>query len=223
YENRIDELIDFLNENSKRLNLKYVLTHPPEDPSSTHESLISRLERINVPILIENIKGQTDEDFMAFYFKAKERLGEKLKGHALDAPHRYVTDNNNWLNIPKELVDEIEYIHISDCSKTADLHLPLGMAELPYNEFFDFLKEIGYQGVILQEIIPNAEQILFVFDSFLYNIKPFSRKRYRRLKILYALIRPFVQLMINTTYKQLRKDKHGILIKDLGYELGFQS
>lgn len=92
YQGKIKQLIDFLNFNKERLNLKYVLTHPPEDSSSTNLSIIERLEQINVPILIENILGQSDENFMEFYFQAKDRLGRKLAGHALNISHRYVND-----------------------------------------------------------------------------------------------------------------------------------
>ncbi|HUT81109.1 MAG TPA: TIM barrel protein [Candidatus Bathyarchaeia archaeon] len=223
YEGKIDEIITFLNQNRDSLNLQYVLTHPPEDPNSSFDSLISRLKLIEIPIIIENIQKQSDEAFMEFYFKAKEQLGEKLAGHALDISHRFVTNNQNWLNIPPELVPEIKYVHISDCSKKTDLHLPLGLAELPYNEFFGYLKEINYQGVILQEIIPTIEQIDHVYDSFLIGIKPFSKMKYVKMKMLFAILKPLTQIKINSTYKQLSKFGYQNLIQEIGYELGLKN
>ncbi len=219
YQERIEQLIDFLNCNKERLNLKYVLTHTPEDPSSTNLSIIERLEQINVPILIENILGQSDENFIEFYFQAKDRLGGKLAGHALDAPHRFVTNNQKWLDIPEEIQKEIEYVHISDCTKYADLHLPLGLGELPYDEFFSYLKKLGFRGIFLQEVIPTVDQLSSLLDSFLVNVKPFSLNRYRKLKILYGLTKPIINLAVNTSFKELRKSGHGLHAQDLAFDL----
>ncbi|MCE7745597.1 MAG: sugar phosphate isomerase/epimerase [Candidatus Heimdallarchaeota archaeon] len=219
YQGKIKQLIDFLNYNKERLNLKYVLTHPPEDSSSTNLSIIERLEQINVPILIENILGQSDENFMEFYFQAKDRLGRKLAGHALDISHRYVNDWQSWLAVPEELVKDIAYVHISDCTKYADLHLPLGLGELPYEEFFSYLKNIGFRGIFLQEVIPTVNQLSSLLDSFLVNVKPFSVNRYRKLKILYGLTKPMLNLAVNTSFKELRKSGHGLNPQDLGFDL----
>ncbi len=219
YQMKIEQLIDFLNYNKERLNLKYVLTHPPEDPSSSNHSIIEMLEQINVPILIENVLGQSDENFMEFYFQAKDRLGRKLAGHAIDAPHRFVTHNKKWLDIPEEIKKEIEYVHISDCTKYADLHLPLGLGELPYDEFFSYLKNIGFRGIILQEVIPTIDQLSSLLDSFLASVKPFSLNRYRKLKILYGLTKPMINLAVNTSFKELRKSGHGLHTQDLAFEL----
>ncbi|NHK32862.1 MAG: sugar phosphate isomerase/epimerase [Asgard group archaeon] len=219
FQNSIEKTITFLNDYKNQLNLQYVLTHPPEDPSTTTDSLINRLEKINTQILIENIMGQSDEDFMEFYFEVKDRLGKKLAGHAIDGPHRYVNNNANWLEIPDELLKEIAYVHISDCTKKADLHQPLGCAKLPFNEFFSKLKEINYKGVILQEIIPTFDQIASVLDSFLYSVKPFSKTRYLKMKMKFAILKPFTQMKIRSTYKRIMRD-HSILLQDLAYDLG---
>ncbi|NPE07825.1 MAG: sugar phosphate isomerase/epimerase [Asgard group archaeon] len=219
YQMKIEQLIDFLNYNKERLNIKYVLTHPPEDPSSSNHSIIEKLEQINVPILIENVLGQSDENFMEFYFQAKDLLGRKLAGHAIDAPHRFITHNKKWLDIPEEIKKEIEYVHISDCTKYADLHLPLGLGELPYDEFFSYLKNIGFRGIILQEVIPTIDQLSSLLDSFLASVKPFSLNRYRKLKILYGLTKPMINLAVNTSFKELRKSGHGLHTQDLAFEL----
>lgn len=219
YQQNIVHLIDFLNKNEERLNLKYVLTHPPEDPNSTNNSIIERLEKINAPILIENIIGQSDEKFCEFYFQVKDRLGRKVAGHALDAPHRFVSNNRDWLKIPEEMQKEIEYVHISDCTKYTDLHLPLGLGELPHEEFFSFLKNIGFRGIFLQEVIPTVDQINCLLDSFLINMKPFSVNRYRKLRILYGFVKPIINLIVNTSIKELRRSGHGLHTQDLAFDL----
>ncbi|NHJ47256.1 MAG: sugar phosphate isomerase/epimerase [Asgard group archaeon] len=221
YKERIEEIIVFLNDYKQQLNLKYVLTHPPEDPDSTSDTLIERLDRINCPIIIENIMEQSDEDFMEFYFEVKKKLRNKIVGHAIDGPHRYVTNNETWLQIPEKLLKEIVYVHISDCTKKADLHLPLGCAKLPFNDFFDKLKEINFDGVILQEIIPSLDQTINVLDSILHSVKPFSKRQYLALKLRYTFLKPLTQLKIKSTFRQLRKSGN-MLIQDLAYDLGLQ-
>lgn len=222
FQGSIEKTITFLNDYKDQLNIQYVLTHPPEDPTTTTDSLIDRLEKINAQILIENIIGQSDEDFMGFYFEAKDRLGKKLAGHAIDGSHRYVNNNENWLDVPEDLLKEITYVHISDCTKKADLHLPLGCAKLPFNEFFSMLKEINYKGVILQEIIPNFDKVSSVLDSFLYSVKPFSKRRYIEMKMKYAILKPLTQMKIKSTYKRIQRN-HSKLLQDLAYDLGLQN
>ncbi len=219
FKERIENVISFLNEQKEHMNLKYILTHPPEDSSSSNETLLNRLEQIDVPILIENIIGQTDEEFTEFYFKAKDRLGKKLAGHAVDIPHRYVTNSETWLDIPEELVKEIEYIHISDCTKNADLHLPLGMGELPYNEFFELLKKINFSGIFLQEVIPSVDQIGALMDSFMANVKPFSKSKYLNMKMKCGIIRPLLFVTVSMAYKALKRKGHGLHATDLAFDL----
>lgn len=114
---------------------------------------------------------------------------------------------------------DIAYVHISDCTKYADLHLPLGLGELPYEEFFSYLKNIGFRGIFLQEVIPTVDQLSSLLDSFLVNVKPFSVNRYRKLKILYGLTKPMLNLAVNTSFKELRKSGHGLNPQDLGFDL----
>lgn len=219
YESKIQETIQFINNHKEKLNLIYTLTHPPEGYNTDFELLMDRLTQIRTPILIENIKGQSDEDFMDFYFKAKDRLGKQLAGHAIDAPHRYVTDWKNWLNIPPELLKEIAYVHISDCNRKKDLHKPLGDASLPFNQFFQVLKKIDYQGIILQEIKPKASEPEKVLDSSLHCIRPFSKQKYLRMKFLYSFIRPFISWKIRSIFKRLEAKGQSCLAKDLALEL----
>jgi hypothetical protein len=189
FETQIDETIDFINTWSKDINLKYTLAHCPEDPQPNYKLMFERLARINNPIVLENVVGQSDEHFMDFYFQAKDYLGKQLAGHALDISHRYVNDWQNWLNIPKKLEKEITYIHISDCTKEEDLHLPLGLGEMPYNQFFDYLKKIHYNGIITQELKPNGDQAEEILKSSLLCIQPFSKIKSWRMKARHAIMR----------------------------------
>lgn len=189
YEIQMSEVISFVNQRKDDLNMIFVLAHAPEDPNHSYELMFQRLAQINAPIVLENVAGQSEEYFLDFYRQAKDFLGAHLAGFALDISHRFVTDPKNWLNIPEELKQDIAYVHISDCTKTEDLHLPLGFGELPYNEFFAFLKEIGYNGVINQELKPNGDQAEAIMSSSQLCIKPFSKTKYLRMKFRGAIMR----------------------------------
>ncbi|MEA2071398.1 MAG: TIM barrel protein [Asgard group archaeon] len=193
FEKNKEIIIKTLNSYKAELNLLYTLAHPPEAPDSSKKRLLKKLAEIKTPIILENIPGQTDEDFLAFYNEAKDYLGSQLAGHAIDGPHRYLTYKDKWLDIPEELLNEIVYIHITDCTATEDSHLALGLGKLPFNDFFTFLKDINYVGVINQEIVPRDFDLGKILDSCLYCVKPFSKGRYFRLKIKYSIIKPFLR------------------------------
>jgi sugar phosphate isomerase/epimerase len=162
--------------------------------------------RIKFPSTISNIPNQKDEDFLSFYSKAKQLLGNQLAGHAMDAPHRFITEGDNWLKPPKELLREVVYVHITDCTREFDSHLPLGQGEMPFNDFFALLKSINYQGIINQEIKPKGLDLESIMDSSLLCVKPFSRLRYLRLKTKYAFLRPILRRKI-TAMANRQKNK----------------
>lgn len=199
---KVEKVIAFINKNHKDLNMVYTLSHPPESPDSNFEVMIEQLQKIETPLVLENIPWQKDEIFMEFYFKAKDLLGKQLAGHCIDAAHRYLTYGDNWLDVPKELVKEITYVHLQDGTKENDDHFPLGQGEMPYNDFLLFLKEIGYNGIINQEIKPKGLDLESIMDSCLLCIKPFSKSRYLRLKAKYAILRPILRKKINQVAKK---------------------
>jgi len=195
-EEKSQKVISFINKYHKELNMLFTLSHPPESPDSEFDVMMERLQQIDTPIILENIPWQADDIFMDFYFKAKDILGKKLAGHCIDAAHRYLTDWQNWLNVPEKLVKEIVYVHLQDGTKEEDVHYPLGQGEMPFNDFLHFLKKIGYNGIINQEIKPKGLDLESIMDSCLLCIKPFSTSRYLRLKAKYAILRPILRKRI---------------------------
>ncbi|NHJ04260.1 MAG: sugar phosphate isomerase/epimerase [Candidatus Heimdallarchaeota archaeon] len=218
FQNRIERIISFINLHWKKINLKYTLSHPIEDPRGDFNEYIKRLDQIETPIVLENIMGVSDKDFLNFYKKVKKSIGEKMVGITLDGPHKFVECKGNWLDFPEEFVKEIVYIHVSDCTKTTDLHLPLGFGEFPYKEFFSFLRKQNYNGIILHEILPSEGKVSEVIDSFLLCAKEFSKNKYRKLKIRYSFIEPLLQNKINLAFKEFNKSGKKLLIKDLNYD-----
>ncbi|MGC9780103.1 MAG: sugar phosphate isomerase/epimerase [Candidatus Heimdallarchaeota archaeon] len=212
YEIQIQEITSFVNQQKGNLNLSYVLVHCPEDPNYSLPTLFERLEQIEAPIVFENVVGQTDEHFKETYFQVKANV-KNLAGFALDISHRYVNNWETWLNIPEELVKEIEYVHISDCTKTEDLHLPMGLGEMPFNDFFAYLKRIGYNGIIMQELKPDGNQALEIMSSTRYCMKPFSKTKYLRMKIRHALMRVILNIR-----KREFKDVIEKTAEEIGYD-----
>ena len=213
YEIQMQEVVSFINQRNKDLNMLFVLAHAPEDPNASYELMFSRLEQINVPIVLENVVGHTEEHFLDFYLQAKDYLGKKVAGHALDISHRYVNDWQSWLDIPEELVKDIAYVHVSDCTKTEDLHLPLGLGEMPFNDFFAFLKDIKYDGVINQELKPDGNQADKIMSSSLHCIKPFSKTKYLRMKTRCTFLKPLLWFQ-----RRKFKDVKDLTAEEIGYD-----
>lgn len=199
--NKVKKVISFINSNHQELNMIYTLAHPPESEGSTFDILIESLQQIETPIILENIPWQEDEIFIEFYFKAKDLLGKQLAGHAIDAPHRFLTNQEKWLEVPKELRDEIVYVHLQDTTTKDDDHLPIGQGELPYKEFISFLKSINYKGVINQEIRPRGLDIDAIMNSCLNVAKAISVRKYLSLKCRYIFVKPILRRKINQALK----------------------
>ncbi|NHJ47255.1 MAG: sugar phosphate isomerase/epimerase [Asgard group archaeon] len=201
-QDQIKDVISFINTNYKSLNMMYALAHPPECKDATFETLMENLQQIEIPIILENIPWQKDEIFIDFYFKAKDILGKQLAGHAIDAPHRFLTYFEKWLEVPKRLIKEIVYVHLQDTTRKDDDHLPIGQGEMPYKDFINFLKSINYKGVINQEIKPKGLDIDAIMQSCLNVAKAISFGKYLRLKSRYTIVKPILKRKINQALKK---------------------
>jgi len=193
---KMAKVVSFINNYHNDLNLLFTLAHPPEGADADFSLMIETLQQIDTPIVLENIPWQGDEKFMEFYFMAKDLLGRQLAGHAIDGPHRFLTDSTNWLDVPKELQREIVYVHLQDTMKNDDTHLPLGKGEMPYWEFLRYLRCIGYNGVINQEIKPQGLDLEAIMDSCVEVAQYANRKRYITMKMRYPFIKPILQKKI---------------------------
>lgn len=204
YQSEVKKVISFINSNHQELNMLYTLAHPPESDEETFELLIESLQQIETPIILENIPWLEDKDFIEFYFKAKDVLGKQLAGHAIDGPHRFLTNQEKWLDVPQKLKDEIVYVHLQDTTTKDDDHLPIGQGVLPYRKFIQFLKSINYKGIINQEIKPKGLDIDAIMDSCLNIAKAISLRKYLRLKSRYVFVKPILQRKINQALKMIK-------------------
>ncbi|HUT81110.1 MAG TPA: TIM barrel protein [Candidatus Bathyarchaeia archaeon] len=198
---KMSDVISFINKYHTELNMLYTLAHPPDLKESDFEFFIENIQQIQTPIILENIPWQKDKDFIEFYLNAKDRLGKQLAGHAIDGPHRYLTDPENWLDVPKILEDEIVYVHLQDTNKDFDAHLPLGEGEMPHREFLKYLKKINYQGVINQEIRPKGLDLEPIMNSCLEIARVMSKAKYLKLRTKYAFLKPILRKKITQAAK----------------------
>jgi len=193
---KISDVVSFINKYHSDLNMLYTLAHPPDEKDSDFEIFIENLQQIETPIILENIPWQKDEIFIDFYIKAKDRLGKQLAGHAIDGPHRYLTDPEHWLEVPEILEKEIVYVHLQDTNKDFDAHLPLGQGEMPHIEFLKYLKNINYTGIINQEIKPKGLDLESIMDSCLEIAQVFSKIKYLYLSTKYSFLKPILRKKI---------------------------
>ncbi len=202
-DNLFDPLVNILNIYKHKLQVRWLIVHPPEDPKPNWDLFIKRLKQVggNTRICLENIKTMDIKQFAKLYRKAKFELKDQL-GFCFDAVHSFLA-NEEFLKIPEDLLLDLQYIHLNDTeSKEFDEHLPLGDGILPLNEFFDFLKQIEFDGIINLEVKPkNALNALSVVDSYLRVLRRFQFRKYLQTKIRLIFLKPILKRRL----KQLSK------------------
>jgi sugar phosphate isomerase/epimerase len=196
-EAEIQKLIQQINQYHHELNINYCLSHPPENRrSSLSENqlidyLLNNLNKLEVPIILENIQTWDSSKFENFYNKASNILGKKLIGQCFDAPHHFLQgeDPVEFLN---QCNGKINFIHLSDCRKDFDAHLPFGLAgELPIDDILEILKAQNFQGIINLELLPrNLKDIKPLIDSYLKVVRNFDRMKYFKSKFMLILNAP---------------------------------
>jgi len=198
HQEKIDEVINTLNANHDRMNIKYYIVHPPEpDPTINWDNLLENLNKLKGPIVIENIQAMSNELFIEFVKKAKTVLGNKYNGILFDGPHAYLR-GGDWEFLLREHIDEISYIHLSDCrtyETPNDTHYPFGYGDLPTNEIVGYLKKSNYSGPIILELLaaPDGRVLDPIVESYLFITRKFDKLRYLNAKLRYLLLAPFIR------------------------------
>jgi sugar phosphate isomerase/epimerase len=181
-----------INAYKRDLHVKWMVLHPPEDPDPDWGLFFKRVKHIGggTTILLENINIQEFKEFTEVYRKIKTQLGDQL-GFCFDIAHSYEI-NNQFLDIPEELITDLQYVHLQDTSsREVDDHLPLGAGVIPLDQVIDFLKGIQFQGVINFEIKPKSIiDVMKIIDSYLYILKRFKTRKYLTTKTRLVYIRP---------------------------------
>ena len=202
-QDEIDNLIDLINTNRQRLHISHVICHPPEDdghPSTDprrEEVLLDNLSRLEVPVFLENVPHLTESDYLALYSRARERLGEQLLGMCYDGPHYFLTGADPVAALERHL-DEIGCVHLSDCTRDRDAHLPFGRAgALPIDAILQTLKRHDYRGIINLEIRPeNFQDVLPTIESYLSVLKLFRPGKYLSTRMRLWFVYPILKRVL---------------------------
>ncbi|MBD3287205.1 TIM barrel protein [candidate division KSB1 bacterium] len=202
-EDESDRLIELINKNHKSLNVQYCLSHPPECPAEEKSRdeldsiLFDKLNKLETPVIIENVQGLSVQQFSEFYKKAEQALKSKLIGQCFDAPHYYVRGDDP-VAILRNHNGPLQCVHLSDCRSGRDSHLPFDSGgELPIPEILEILKERNYDNFINLELLPrSASDIGAVIKSYLTILKTFNRLDYYRTKFRLLIYAPVLKRKI---------------------------
>ncbi|MHA2054367.1 MAG: sugar phosphate isomerase/epimerase family protein [Candidatus Hodarchaeales archaeon] len=199
----IDTFIENVNQWSSQLNIIGVVVHPPTDGSGNLEKFYSRLEKLKVPKLFENMPYQPWEEFINEYSNIQANIDGRL-GMCFDIPHSFITNGNKFLDLPGEVISQLQssigYIHISGGIRDEDTHYPLlTEGDIPLEQVVTFLKTINYSGTITMELAPrNLQEVDKILHSYIMMLGIAGERR----KQLYAKIkRPFIMRKINSKFK----------------------
>lgn len=195
----IDKIIEHINQNWHDLNFQYVLSHPTEkhlfktEYEISEEFLFNNLKRLEPPLLIENTFENESFHFEEFIERAEEQLNEHLVGICFDGPHAFIS-RDNWFEMLEKFINKIKLVHLSDCTKEKDLHIPFGgEGELPVEKILQFLKYHHYNGIVNLELRPKAlTELAPILKSYLLILRYLNRKKFFTMQLKSLLILPLI-------------------------------
>jgi sugar phosphate isomerase/epimerase len=181
---RIDDTIDFINRYRNQLNLLYCVAHPPEAHNGEDsieaalEFLIDNLQRLEAPILLENIETWPEREFDKLAEIIRAQLQRKLLGYCFDPAHAYLRGEDIFQRFTA-IAPKVRCIHLSDCLQGKDAHLPLGHGELPVSRFLRHVAKHRYDGIINLEIVPQSlADAQTVVKSYLSVLRVFKKVKF---------------------------------------------
>jgi sugar phosphate isomerase/epimerase len=184
YKDQIDDTIDFINRYRHQLNLLYCVAHPPEadhhhnSAETLLEFLIENLQRLEVPVLLENVESWAERDFDKLVEIVRAQLKKKLLGYCFDPAHAYLRGEDIFKRF-SAIAPQVRCIHLSDCLHGKDAHLPLGQGELPVARFLRHVAKHHYDGIINLEVVPTSlAEAKAVMKSYLQVLRVFKKLRY---------------------------------------------
>ena len=203
YKNEINDLINKLNHNKEKLHIHHVICHPPEKQKvnnsiETSETfLFDNLTRLDIPVYLENTPYYHPEKFIQFYLTAKKVLGNKIAGICYDAPHFFISGYDP-VEQYKNMADKIGCIHLSDCEKNKDGHLPFNSGILPVKKILKTIRHTKFRGFVTLEISPHSLKDLDAYiNSYLKTLQFLNFKKYLYTKIRLFFLRPLINKFIN--------------------------
>jgi sugar phosphate isomerase/epimerase len=181
---RIDDTIDFINRYRHQLNLLYCVAHPPESTPTGDaiddalEFLIENLQRLDVPVLLENTEAWAEREFDKLAEIIRSQLKRKVIGYCFDPAHAYLRGEDIFKRF-SAIAPQVRCIHLSDCLQGHDAHLPFGQGELPVVRFLHHVARHRYDGVINLEIVPQSlAEARAVVKSYLAVLRVFKKVKF---------------------------------------------
>jgi sugar phosphate isomerase/epimerase len=181
---KIDDTIDFVNRYRTQLNLLYCVAHPPESQrgddsiENALEFLVENLQRLEVPVLLENIEVWSEREFDKLAEIVRRQLKKKLSGYCFDPAHAFLRGEDIFKRF-SEIAHQVRCIHLSDCLQGKDAHLPLGHGELPVARFLRHVAKHRYDGIINLEIVPKSlAEARSVLKSYLSVLRVFKKVKF---------------------------------------------
>jgi sugar phosphate isomerase/epimerase len=189
----INDIIKLLNQNSDDLNLILGVFHPVQKKGD-YKTLIENLKQLNIPLVIENVEDHSDEEFQEFYVKFKDELGDQLKGWLFDVAHSYLRNGkDNFLKLLDLLpFNELEEIHLSDCTEEEDSHYSFGAGVMPIKDILDEIKKRNFQKIIVNEI-DAYPSVWSTIDSYREVAKYFKKPLYTKVSLKKLVLKPLLQ------------------------------
>lgn len=183
---QISGMIEQLNQNWRRLHMRYCLSHPPEPELASRQPvrssvdfMLENLARLEVPVLLENVAGWSERDFDQLYSLARDRLGDKLWGMCFDPAHAFLRADDLFLRF-RDIAGKVRCVHLSDCTHSEDAHLPFGSGGvLPIDRILKLICRLSWRGIVNLEVVPQSlTQVRPVVKSYLRVLRAFDKRKY---------------------------------------------
>ncbi len=123
-----------------------------ENSQSSWEPLVVRAERLETPLLLENVWERGPELHKELF----ERIRSPYFGFCLDAGHQHSFSETSWAVWLEILWEVMKEIHLHDNDGTRDAHLPIGQGSIDFAYLFMFLGEKGHWPLLTLE--PHHEE-----------------------------------------------------------------
>ena len=210
YQHEINDLIVKINKYRDDLHIMHCIAHPPEpwnmgSPRNTSfDLLLHNLNRLDVPVFLENVPHGNQKDYLNMYERAKSRLETKFLGMCFDAAHYFVSGEDPLKHL-SELNGKIGCVHLSDCAYDNDSHLPFDVGGvLPIEKILIQLKKNHYHGYLNLEIRPRSlNDLEAVIDSYLKTLKFLKKWKYLRTRFRLLFFKSLIHRFLNRKRKDM--------------------
>lgn len=189
----IQEIIKLLNTKGEDMNLILAVFHPVENHGN-HKTLVENLQQLNIKLVVENIQLYSDKQFIDVYKQLKDELGNQLIGWLFDVAHSYLRNGpKNYMKLLDKLpFDELEEIHLSDCTETEDSHYSFGAGVMPIKSILKDIKGRGFNKIIVNEI-DAYPSVWSAINSYKEVAKYFNKSLYAKIAMRTFLMKPIIQ------------------------------